>query len=215
MATGGGLPRRTAIGIFEPCRIFTRRRRKAPQFRRIVRYGAGRLALMEPTCRVLRSGDAADVAAVQRVLQGAPGYHLLIEGKPPSVTAAADLFAELPPCKAQADKQILGFFVGSELAGCADLVRGYPSRDVAYLGLLILADHFRGQGHGTAALAHVTQVAHSWGCRHLRLAVIATNEHGHHFWMRQGFVELYRKQMPACTGEAIVMQRALGTSARS
>jgi GNAT superfamily N-acetyltransferase len=170
---------------------------------------------MELTCRVLRPGDAADVAAVQRVLRGAPGYHLLIEGRPPSATAAADLFTELPPGRAAADKQILGFFVGQELAGCADLVRGYPSPDVAYLGLLILEDRHRGQGHGTAALAHVTQVAHSWGCRYLRLAVIATNEHGHHFWMRQGFVELYRKDMPSYTGEAIVMQRALGTAAGS
>src|SRR6476661_2303153 len=112
-------------------------------------------------CRLRRlaAGDEADVRELQRVLQAAPGYSLLVEGRPPPAQAARELFEALPPGKEHADKFVLGF---EDATG-------------AHLGLLLFAEPAQGRGHGPAALRQLEAMARGWGCRALRLAVIETN----------------------------------------
>jgi GNAT superfamily N-acetyltransferase len=123
-----------------------------------------------------------------------------------------DLFAELPPGRSPHDKQVLAFFADSAPAGCADLVRGYPEPQTAYLGLFLFREGFQGRGLGPRALTHVAGLAREWNCKTLRLAVIATNVRGQRFWLREGFVEVQRRALPGYTGDAIIMQRPLSAA---
>lgn len=161
------------------------------------------------TCRLMQRSSEADRRALQQVLLAAPAYSLLVEGALPSKDAAINLFAELPPCKTHEDKFVLGFFVGADPAGCAEIIRGYPTAEVAFVGLLLFAEPFQGKALGVVALAHIESFVRPWACNALRIAVMANNQRAHGFWKHQGFAELYRKPAPPYIGEAIVMQRAL------
>ena len=129
-----------------------------------------------------------DLAALQRLLEHAPGYAQIATAMPVSPSAAAEMLAALPPGKSHEDKFVFGVFKDQTLVGCVDLIRGYPSASVAYVGLLLIAEPYEGSGYGTQAFARVLEVAATWRtCNALRLGVLKTNERAMRFWSRLGF----------------------------
>ena len=160
--------------------------------------------------RRLSADSAADRRDLQRVLTAAPGYSRIVTGRLPSENAALDEFSSLAPGTSPADKHVLGFYQAGTAVGCADVVRGYPERHTAYIGLLLFAESFQGRSLGPQAIAEISALARGWGCIALRLGVIETNTRALSFWQREGFVERYRKDVADFTGRAIVMQRRLG-----
>ena len=160
--------------------------------------------------RRLSATVIADVRDLQRVLAAAPAYTLLVEGRLPAPAAADELLAALPPGKSHVDKFVLGFYDDRGAIGCADVIRGYPTPQVAHVGLLVFAESEQGKSHGVAALRHIEDLAKSWACTALRIAVIETNPRALKFWRREGFTELYRKPAAGFTGQAIVLERAIG-----
>lgn len=161
------------------------------------------------SCRPLSSSHQADVASLQALLESAPGYYLVTQDQLPPPTAATDLLSAVPHGKSQADACVIGFFLAGDLAGCAGLVRGYPTKEAAFLGLLLFAESHQGRGYGVAALKQVDAVARSWGCEKLCLAVIETNVRARSFWRREGFVEIAREAASGFSGDAVVMERRL------
>ena len=159
------------------------------------------------THRLLGADDPEDVRILQALHAAAPGYSRIVHGREPGGREALETLNGLPPGKTPADKFVLGFFLGPDLIGCADLIRGYPTPEHAYIGLLLFSENQQNRGFGPKALAQIALVAARWGCPWIRLAVIATNTRAHAFWRRQGFREVFRKVIPDVTGEAIVMQR--------
>ncbi len=159
--------------------------------------------------RLMQAGNEADVSDLFTLLKRAEAYSILVEGVPPSIEDAHENLSELPPGKTPADKCFYGIWQAESLIGCADLIRGYPEPDIAYLGLLLFADSSQGKGHGVQALNHLFRLARSWGCARMRLGVIATNVRGLSFWKREGFGEIYRKTVEGFTGEVIVMQKEI------
>ena len=163
--------------------------------------------LADMTVRQLHASSRADLRDVQQIHDAAPAFCLLVEGRLPPSTAAEELFAALPTGKTGADKFVLGFYSPAGAIGCADIIRGYPEPDVAFIGLLLFSESAQARGLGPIALQHIYALAAEWGCRRIRLAVIDKNERAASFWRREGFAELYRKPSPAHTGDAIVMER--------
>ena len=159
--------------------------------------------------RRLHAGSDADAAALFELLQAAPGYSMTVEGRLPTLQDARDALTEVPPEKYLIDKFIGGYWRDDALVGCMDLIRGHPEPDIAFLGLLLFSEANQRRGFGVEALAHIEQLAASWGCSSLRLAVIDRNERAFAFWHREGFRELYRKPTTRFTGDAVVMQRAI------
>ena len=90
-----------------------------------------------------------------------------------------------------------------------DLVRGYPTETTAYIGLLLFSESHQGRGLGAQVLAYVRSLAQSWGCRHLRIAVISTNVRAFGFWQREGFEEIEKAKNSRFIGESVVMEAAL------
>jgi GNAT superfamily N-acetyltransferase len=117
------------------------------------------------------------------------------------------MLSATPPGKATADKFVLLFSRDGIPVGCADVIRGHPSPDVAFIGLLLLAEQAQGRSNGVHALAHIATLAAGWACTALRIAVIETNVRALAFWRREGFAELHRKPAPHFTGQAILMER--------
>lgn len=98
------------------------------------------------TVRRVRSTTDENVRPLQLVLEGAPSYSLLVNGRPPSAQAACEMMASLPSGKTHADKFVLLFCDEGAAIGCADVVGGYPEEDhVAFIGLLLFPETAQGK----------------------------------------------------------------------
>ena len=159
------------------------------------------------TYRCLRPDCEADIDALYALFQETAEYSLLVEGKLPTRDEARGELTGLPPGLGLSDKFFLGFWMDRTLVGCAEILRGYPEAQIAYLGLLLFSPAHQGRGLGVLALDRLTELMRSWHCRELRLAVIDKNVRALRFWEREGFRELYRKSVSGFTGDAIVMHK--------
>jgi len=167
------------------------------------------------TLHLIDRESSRDVARLQAVLEGAPGYSLTVEGKLPPPTAAIETLDALPPGKDHTDKFVYEITQDADAIGCIELVRGYPQADIAFIGLLLFRESSQGQGLGPEVLRLAEAIGAGWQCRALRIAVLDTNPRAFRFWEREGFIELLRKPAMDFAGQAIVMERALPVAVSS
>jgi diamine N-acetyltransferase len=161
---------------------------------------------MPPTLQSRRLQSPADIAALQAVMENAVAFSLLTEGHLPSPTAAQEAMLARPPNLGADDKWMLGFYLDGNLIGCADICRGYPETGTAFIGLLLFAEPFQGQGHGKTAMHTLRNIALTWHCQRIRISVIANNTAALAFWRSEGFIELHRKPAIGFLDDAIAME---------
>ncbi|EPG42647.1 hypothetical protein F907_00071 [Acinetobacter colistiniresistens] len=95
------------------------------------------------------------------------------------------------------------------MIGCIDILQGYPESSIVFIGLLLFIESHQGLGYGSQAVNFISGLAHTWGGDRLRIAVVQSNVSAFVFWSKQGFVELYRKELSAYVAPVIVMERPL------
>ncbi|AOY95438.1 hypothetical protein BKK79_27110 [Cupriavidus sp. USMAA2-4] len=164
---------------------------------------------MTLTLHPLLPDSASDAAQVWRIFSEAPSYSQRVEGRPPAHADVEDFFHGMPAGKEASDKFLIGLHAGTEMVGCADVIRAYPARDCAFIGLLLVSEAHQGRGCGRTALGLIEAMARGWDCTRLRLAVISTNPRAFAFWQREGFGIVDRRSIPRFTGDVIVMERAI------
>jgi RimJ/RimL family protein N-acetyltransferase len=115
-------------------------------------------------------------------------FFLLQNGQPPSEADAREVFESVPPQCGEAIKIPIGIFDQfGKLVGLIDVLRGYRTRADWYIGLMLLAPGFQGQGFGTEIHNEFVKYARREGARRLLLAVLAVNESARRFWLRLGY----------------------------
>jgi GNAT superfamily N-acetyltransferase len=152
------------------------------------------------------------MADLQRVLEGAPQYAELVTGAPPGPADAQSTYSGLPEGKSYEDKFVFGICCGADMVGCADLIRGYPDRHTAWLGLLLVAKAFERRGFGSAAYRELEAVVRSWGCKRIRLSVVRANAQALPFWRKLGFAptgETKPYRYGAVVSEHILLEKRL------
>jgi ribosomal protein S18 acetylase RimI-like enzyme len=157
--------------------------------------------------------SAQNRAALQNLFNATPDYYLAISGNPAAPNEAENEFVELPPDFPRADQFIFGFYLGDELIGCAGMFRGFRSANKVMLGLLLIAEKYQGQGHGTQVYAELEKIMASWpGIDTVRLGVIETNTEAFPFWRKMGFSETGERKpkTPSYIADIIVMEKNLG-----
>ena len=133
---------------------------------------------------------ASDIPALQAVMVDTPGYFNAIGAHQPDDRGQAEAQAvleDLPPGKSPDDKVVLGLWLDGALVGCADMVIGYPRPEVAFVGLLLVAEALQGCGLGTVAFGELARRAQERGCERMRLGVALGHTQAEHFWTRRGF----------------------------
>jgi RimJ/RimL family protein N-acetyltransferase len=158
------------------------------------------------------TGQPAEMAALQRVLEAAPAYFLTVTGLAPGNAEAQSTFTALPPGKTYEDKFVWGLYEGDAMIGCADVIRGYPVRDKAVIGLLLLGEPRQGRGLGRAFAALVEQAIAAWPeIRCLRLGVATPNAGALAFWRKLGYGETgeVKSAPPGIVGDVLVMEKPL------
>jgi diamine N-acetyltransferase len=138
----------------------------------------------------LLTGQPAEMAALQCVLEAAPAYFQSVTGSPPGSAEAQSTFTALPPGKDYDDKFVWGLYSGDAMIGCADVIRGYPVRESAVIGLLLLAEDWQRRGLGRAFATLVEKRIASWPeIARFRIGVVASNPGALVFWRKLGYRE--------------------------
>ena len=169
------------------------------------------------TLRLL-TGERAEMEALQRVLQAAPAYFEAVTGGPPGKAEAQSEFTSLPPGRGYDDKFVWGLYRGDDMIGCADVLRGYPDRPRAVIGLLLLTEQWQRQGLGRAFAQLVEQTIAGWPeIERFRVGVISTNPGALRFWRKLGYVETgeVKPGAPDFRGDIIVLEKPVVRASRS
>ncbi|HFI0458093.1 TPA: GNAT family N-acetyltransferase [Streptococcus suis] len=133
----------------------------------------------------VRKLTEADLEQVLALYQSNPLY---FEHFPPlpSLESLANDLVDCPPGKEQSDKYFLGFWDKERLVAILDLIDGYPTAEIAYIGLFMVDAHFSGQGLGSKIIAELLpQLASHF--QKVRLGYVASNLQSSHFWAKVGF----------------------------
>jgi RimJ/RimL family protein N-acetyltransferase len=96
------------------------------------------------------------------------------------------------------------------MIGCADVLRGYPDRPRAVIGLLLLTEQWQRQGLGRAFARLVEQAIAAWPeIERLRIGVISTNPGALEFWHKLGYVKTgeVRSGAPDFRGDIIALEK--------
>ena len=113
-----------------------------------------------------------------------PHYFQLI-GESPNPTPDP-----LPAGKTEADREVIGLWDGPRLEGLVELLRGYPSSEVAYLGLLLVSQDQQKKGWARRLWRAAQEKVSLWPeIERFRLAVVVSNTPALQFWRHLGFAE--------------------------
>jgi GNAT superfamily N-acetyltransferase len=136
---------------------------------------------------VLRPIEPEDVEAVQAVIESDAGYVERVTGLPPGPADAQSLLLMRPPDLPEDCKVVYGVWCGAELVGLLDVLRGWPTAEVAHIGLLQVRGDRQRQGIGRRA--HALLLSRLWPeITTLRIAIVATNaEIAEPFWRSLGY----------------------------
>lgn len=127
----------------------------------------------------------ADLEQVLALYQTNPLY---FEHFPPlpSMESLANDLVECPPGKELSDKYFLGFWDKERLVAILDLIDGYPTAEIAYIGLFMVDSRLAGQGLGSKIIAELlSQLATHF--KKVRLGYVESNPQSSHFWSKVGF----------------------------
>lgn len=104
----------------------------------------------------------------------------------PSLESLANDLVECPPGKELSDKYFLGFWDKERLVAILDLIDGYPTAEIAYIGLFMVDSRLAGQGLGSNIIAELlSQLATHF--KKVRLGYVESNPQSSHFWSKVGF----------------------------
>ena len=136
--------------------------------------------------RALTERDADAVLAIYRE----NGLFFRHCGAKPTREQVLEDMTVTPPKTATSAKHFVGFFREEELIAVMDLIDGYPTPDVAYLGLFMLKAAEQGKRRGSAILRETEASLKAEGFRAIRLAINKGNPQSTHFWQKNGYAIL-------------------------
>lgn len=150
-----------------------------------------------------------DRALVDAFFQEASDYIAIERDEGPGPEVTDEFFTDAPPGCDPAASLRLGLFDGTRLIALAEVGFGYPERDDAFIGLMIVSPAARGTGAGPRLLAHIEAKARARACKALYLAVLEANPRGRVFWEREGFTTILTNR-PVTLGSKTQMARRMG-----
>ncbi|MBT8441869.1 MAG: GNAT family N-acetyltransferase [Gammaproteobacteria bacterium] len=134
------------------------------------------------------SGSPDDADVVQRIYAATPAYSRITTGTSSRPGSALQTFGMLPDGCAADAKHMYLVCHEDQPVGFVDVIRGYPAKDCAYIGLFVLIESQHGRGIGTRAFRNLETLIDAWrDIRRIRLTVIEANVPALGFWEAMGF----------------------------
>lgn len=115
---------------------------------------------------------------------------------PPFVTKESIIedMEALPPHKSYDDKYYIGFFENNSLVANMDLILGYPSDEIAFIGLLMTNIYYQNKGVGSNIVRDVCNYLKQLGYKKVRIGVDKENPQSNSFWLKNGFHIISEKE---------------------
>lgn len=109
---------------------------------------------------------------------------------PPFVTKESILedMEALPPNKSFDDKYYIGFFENDLLVAYMDLILGYPTEEIAFIGLFMTNVQYQNKGIGTNIIRDTCDYLKNLGYKKVRLGVDKGNPQSNSFWCKNRFL---------------------------
>ncbi len=155
-----------------------------------------------------------DAELLQELCEQCADFSQLVEGTSPSPGGAHEIFRGLPRGKNARDKFVFGFYgPDNRLLAVIESIYGYPDGQTWWIGLMMVAPAYRGQGLGKVFYRAFEQWVAAQNIFRISLGVIEENTSGLEFWKAMGF-EVIDKTEPRQFGNKVhavhVMRRVLG-----
>lgn len=128
----------------------------------------------------------ADVEAVFSLYEGNETYFVYSDAERTREQVVSDMRA-LPEGIERSKKFFVGFFDGKKLVAVMDLVDGYPTEEIAYVGLFMVDRAKQGRGIGSSIIEEVAAYLKETGKKSIRLCMAKDNPQATHFWAKNGF----------------------------
>ena len=108
---------------------------------------------------------------------------------PPFVTkeSIVEDMKALPPNKGYDDKYYIVFFEEDSLIANMDLILGYPTDQIAFIGLFMTNVHHQNKGVGSNIINDVCNYLKQLGYKKVRIGVDKENPQSNSFWKKNGF----------------------------
>ncbi len=115
---------------------------------------------------------------------------------PPFVTkeSIAEDMKALPPDKSYDDKYYVGFFEDDSLVANMDLILGYPTAEIAFIGLFMTNIRYQNRGVGSDILRDVCNCLKLSDFKKVRIGVDKGNPQSNSFWKKNGFYIVAEKE---------------------
>ena len=128
----------------------------------------------------------SDIELILDLVQKNMQFYKYTEAKPIRKQILRDMSAT-PPRTDPSDKYYFGFFDGDVLVAIMDLVEGYPTKDIAYIGFFMMNASYQGKGEGSDIVNRVLSYISSTGAKAVHLAIDKGNPQSTRFWQKNGF----------------------------
>lgn len=133
-----------------------------------------------------------DEKDLEQIYELSCGNVLFYEYHPPFVTRESIIedMQALPPGKCCEDKFYIGFYDDGHLVAVMDLIRNFPEKGIAFIGLFMVDSKYQGKGIGSAIIQECISSLTGWGYQAVRLGVDIGNPQSMAFWSKNGFVAI-------------------------
>ncbi|HFU4011830.1 TPA: GNAT family N-acetyltransferase [Streptococcus suis] len=141
----------------------------------------------------VRKLTEADLEQVLALYQTNPLYFEYFPPLPSLESLANDL-VDCPPGKELSDKYFLGFWEKERLVAILDLIDGYPTAEIAYIGLFMVDQAYQGRGVGSSLVEEII-AGLPVRLKKVRLGYVSRNLQAKAFWIKCGFSYLADKEL--------------------
>ena len=138
------------------------------------------------SCYAVRYLKDSDVEDILDLCLGNPKFYMYTAARPEKEEIQNDM-RMTPPGTDPSAKHYVGFFRERDLVAVMDLIDGYPSPEMAYIGFFMMNPLYQGQGTGTAIISEAADYLREAGKTTIRLAIDKGNPQSSGFWKKNGF----------------------------
>lgn len=139
---------------------------------------------------------ALDIDDVDVIYDMSSKNEIYYKYHPPFVTKESVIedMKALPPDKSYDDKYCVGFFDGDSLVANMDLVLGYPTDEIAFIGLFMINVRYQNKGIGSDIIRDVCNYLKQTDYKKVRIGVDKENPQSNSFWKKNGFYIISEKE---------------------
>ena len=128
-----------------------------------------------------------NIVEILNILKGNPQFYKYTDSEPTKEDVINDMKIT-PPGIDISRKYYIGFYKSNELIAIMDLIDGYPSDEVAYIGFFMINKKYQGQGIGSSIIYDLERYLKEIDKKSIQLAIDKGNPQSTNFWKKNGFV---------------------------